>query len=265
MKILIIIPAYNETQTLEKVIEHLKEICPQYDYVIVNDGSIDNTEELCRKNGYHVIHHPVNYGLTRAIQTGMNYALEHDYDAALQFDADGQHLPEYIGDMVTCMENTNCDIVIASRFYKTRMPVRMRTLGGKMITTAIRMTTGKHISDPTSGMRLYNRTMIRRFAQDEEYTPEPDTIAYLIRMGADVREVKAKMEDRKAGQSYLTPINATKYMLKMLSAILIFQWFRRENKITKDSGKLENIENIENMENVGNIEIVKQCEINRTA
>ena len=77
MKVLIIIPAYNETQTLEKVIEHLKEICPQYDYVIVNDGSIDNTEELCRKNGYHVIHHPVNYGLTRAIQTGMNYALEH--------------------------------------------------------------------------------------------------------------------------------------------------------------------------------------------
>ena len=134
-----------------------------------------------------------------------------------------------------------------------------------MITAAIRMTTGKHISDPTSGMRLYNRTMIRRFAQNAEYTPEPDTIAYLIRMGADVQEVKVKMEDRKAGQSYLTPINATKYMLKMLSAILIFQWFRRENKITKDSGKLENIENIENMENVGNIEIVKQCEINRTA
>ena len=134
-----------------------------------------------------------------------------------------------------------------------------------MITVAIRMTTGKHISDPTSGMRLYNRTMIRRFAQNAEYTPEPDTIAYLIRMGADVQEVKVKMEDRKAGQSYLTPINATKYMLKMLSAILISQWFRKENKITKDSEKIENIGNIENMENVGNIEIVKQCEINRTA
>ena len=115
MKILIIRPAYNETQTLEKVIEHLKEICPQYDYVIVNDGSIDNTEELCRKNGYHVIHHSVNYGLTRAIQTGINYALEHDYDAALQCDADGQHLPEYIGDMVICMENTKCETVDGAR------------------------------------------------------------------------------------------------------------------------------------------------------
>ena len=251
MKVLIIIPAYNETQTLEKVIEHLKEICPQYDYVIVNDGSTDSTEELCRKNGYHVIHHPVNYGLTRAIQTGMNYALEHDYDAALQFDADGQHLPEYIGDMVTCMENTNCDIVIASRFYKTRMPVRMRTLGGKMITAAIRMTTGKHISDPTSGMRLYNRTMIRRFAQDEEYTPEPDTIAYLIRMGADVQEVKVKMEERTKVKSYLTPVNATKYMVRELSSILFRQWFRERRKVRKDTGNHEQLQSCEMKQVVG--------------
>lgn len=239
MKVLIIIPAYNEVQNLKKVIDRLEHTCPQYDYVIVNDGSTDGTKELCKKNQYHVIDHPVNQGLKRVIQTGMNYALEHDYDMALQFDADGQHLPEYIEDMVVCMEETNCDIVIASRFYQTRMPVRLRTLGGKMISAAIRLTTGKYLTDPTSGMRLYNRSMIRLFAENSNFSPEPDTITYLMRMGADVREVKVTMEDRMAGQSYLTPVNATKYMIRTLSSILFLQWSWEEKKLTKDTADME--------------------------
>lgn len=235
MKILIIIPSYNEAQSLKRVMDHLIEICPQYDYLIVNDGSTDQTEKICEENQYHVIHHSVNQGLTRTIQTGMRYALEHDYDMALQFDADGQHLPEYIAPMISCMEETNCDIVIASRFFKTRMPVRMRTLGGKMISAAIWMTTGKYLTDPTSGMRLYKRNMIRLFTEHENLSPEPDTIAYLIRMGANVQEVKVEMEDRKKGQSYLTPKNATKYMIRVLSSILVFQWFWDKKKVRKES------------------------------
>lgn len=251
MKVLIIIPAYNEEKSLERVIEHLKAVCPQYDYIIVNDGSTDSTKEICRRNRYHVINLPKNQGLTGAIQTGMKYALEQDYDAAIQFDADGQHLPEYIEDMVNCMEETNCDIVIASRFYGTKMPIRMRTLGGKMISAAIRMTTGKYLTDPTSGMRLYGKNIMRLFAKDLSHAPEPDTIAYLIRMGAKVQEVKTEMEERKEGQSYLTPINATKYMIRVLSSILIFQWFRGKKTIATEPDNTQMSESSETKSVVG--------------
>ena len=154
MKLLIIIPAYNEAESLKGVIEHLRSTCPQYDYIIVNDGSTDETEELCEKNGYNVINHTINKGLAEAVRTGMKYAIENGYDTALQFDADGQHLPEYIDGMLELMEKTDCDIVIASRFYKEKMPFRMRTLGGKMISAAIHRTADKILTDPTSGMRL---------------------------------------------------------------------------------------------------------------
>ena len=107
-----------------------------------------------------------------------------------------------------------------------------------MISAAVRMTTGKYISDPTSGMRLYKRNIIRLFSDDTIHAPEPDTIAYLIRMGADVREVKVEMEDRKEGKSYLTPKNAIKYMVRVLSSILIFQWFREKKKVTKDTQEI---------------------------
>lgn len=235
MKVLIIIPAYNEENNLKNVIEHLKATCPQLDYLIINDGSTDGTKEICRENQYPVMNLPVNQGLAAAMRTGMQYALEQNYDAAMQFDADGQHLPEYIADLVACMEETCCDIVIASRFKDAKMPVRMRTVGGKMISAAIRLTTGQRLTDPTSGMRLYGKRIVRLFVKDTSYTPEPTTIAYMIRMGAQVREVKVEMEDRKAGKSYLTPINASKYMLKELSSILIFQWFRGKDHIAEES------------------------------
>ena len=233
MRVLIIIPAYNEEKSLKRVMEHLKAVCPQLDYLIINDGSTDRTKAICIENQYHVMHFPENQGLTKVIQTGMRYALERDYDAALQFDADGQHLPEYIESMVSLMEETGCDIVIASRFKDGKMPFRLRTLGEKLISAAIRLTTGQSLTDPTSGMRLYGRRIIRQFARDSSCAPEPDTIAYMVRMGANVQEVKVEMEDRKEGKSYLTPVNATKYMIKELSSILIFQWFRGKENIAK--------------------------------
>lgn len=222
MKLLIIIPAYNEAQSLKGVIEHLQRTCPYYDYIIINDGSTDETRQVCENNSFNIINHSVNKGLSEAVRTGMKYALENGYDAALQFDADGQHLPEYIDGMLELMTKTDCDVVIASRFFKCKMPLRMRTVGGKMISAAIRMTDDKIITDPTSGMRLFNKNIIRAFVENNFLTPEPDTIAYLIRMGADVREIQVKMEDRKHGQSYLSPLNASKYMVRILLSILIF-------------------------------------------
>lgn len=122
--------------------------------------------------------------------------------------------------MLKTMEETNCDIVIVSRFLDGKMPLRMRTIGGKIISTAIKMTENQYITDPTSGMRLFKRNIVRVFAENEFLTPEPDTIAYFLRMGADVREVQVKMNDRMHGQSYLSPINATKYMIKVLKSII---------------------------------------------
>ena len=167
----------------------------------------------------------------------MKYAIENGYDAALQFDADGQHLPEYIDGMLKTMEETDCDIVIASRFYKEKMPFRMRTLGGKMISAAIHRTTDKIITDPTSGMRLYKRNILRAFAENERFAPEPDTLAFLIRMGADIREVQVNMNERKYGQSYLSPVNATKYMIRILSSILFRQRKWAAIDITKETEK----------------------------
>ena len=226
MKVLIIIPAYNEEKNLKRVIDRLQQVCPQFDYVIVNDGSTDGTEQICRQNQYRHISLPVNLGLTGAVRAGMRYASQKGYDMALQFDADGQHLPEYIQDMVDCMTQTNCDVVIASRYFGCRMPFRMRTVGAKMITAAIRLTTGRHLSDPTSGMRLYNKRIIEQFIKDENNAPEPDTLSYLIRLGANIREVKVEMDERTEGQSYLTPVNASRYMIHMMMSICVFQWFR---------------------------------------
>ena len=237
MKLLIIIPAYNEAESLRGVIERLRSTCPQYDYIIVNDGSTDGTMELCEENNYNIINHTANEGLSGAIHTGMKYAIENGYDAALQFDADGQHLPEYIDGMLKTMEETDCDIVIASRFYKEKMPFRMRTLGGKMISAAIHRTTDKIITDPTSGMRLYKRNILRVFAENERFAPEPDTLAFLIRVGADIREVQVKMNERRYGQSYLSPVNATKYMIRILSSILFRQRKWAAIDITKETEK----------------------------
>ena len=230
MKVLIIIPAYNEVESLQNVVEHLLATCPESDYIIVNDGSSDGTKELCEENHYNIISHPENRGLASAVRTGMRYALENGYDAALQFDADGQHLPEYIDDMVAHMEQTGCDIVIASRYHTEKMPCSMRTIGSKMISAAIHSTVGERLTDPTSGMRLFKRNIIRIFVENNRLAPEPDTLAYLIRMGADVREIQVQMEERTYGKSYLSPVNASKYMIRMLLSILLLQrkWQRIE-------------------------------------
>lgn len=226
MNVLIIIPAYNEEKNLPRVISQLQQVCPQYDYIIINDGSTDGTEALCERNHYHHISLPVNLGLTNAFRTGMKYACYKGYDMVLQFDADGQHLPEYIQPMVECMEREQCDVVIGSRYVEGKMPLGMRSVGSRLIRHAIRLTTGRALSDPTSGMRLYNKRVIRQFTKDENSAPEPDTLSYLFRLGADIREVQVEMADRMEGTSYLTPVNASKYMLHMLMSIFIFQWFR---------------------------------------
>lgn len=170
MKTLLIIPAYNEEDCITKVIDNLINNYPQYDYVIINDGSTDHTSEICHKKGYEIIDLPINLGLAGAFQTGLKYAYLKGYDFAMQMDADGQHLPEYVDKLLEKM-NEGYDIVIGSRFVTEKKPKSMRMLGSNMISRAIRVTTGTRIMDPTSGMRMFNRSMIREFANNINYGP----------------------------------------------------------------------------------------------
>ena len=131
----------------------LLEKAPEFDYVIVNDGSSDKTADICRSHGFNLIDLPVNLGLSGAFQTGMKYAYRHGYDHAMQFDADGQHVPSYISDLVDVMDASGADVVIGSRFVTKPKPRSLRMLGSNLISAFIHLTTGAVIKDPTSGMR----------------------------------------------------------------------------------------------------------------
>lgn len=226
MRLLVIIPAYNEKDSILTTVSNLRSVCPQYDYLVVNDGSSDNTASVCKENGLHLLDLPVNLGLSGAVQAGMKYAWQHGYDAAVQFDADGQHLPQYLPAMLECLQQGN-DIVIGSRFVTEKKPRTLRMFGSALIAFAIRLTTGVWLGDPTSGMRMYNRKMIHLFATQLNIEPEPDTIAYLIQSGAKVAEVQVQMCERTAGESYLNPIRSAGYMTQMGISIILFQKFRR--------------------------------------
>ena len=227
-KLLIVIPAYNEEANIVRVVEDLVERFPQYDYVVVNDGSRDKTAAVCREHGFHLIDLPVNLGLAGAFQTGLRYAAENGYDCAMQLDADGQHLPRYIAPMLEKLE-AGADIVIGSRFVTVLKPRTLRMVGSYLISWAIRLTTGQPICDPTSGMRMFNRRLLEEFAQNLNYGPEPDTISYLIKNGAVVKEVQVKMAERTAGESYLNFARSVQYMIKMGLSILLIQWFRKRD------------------------------------
>ena len=225
MKTLIIVPAYNEGENIERVINNLKDNFPQYDYIVINDGSRDNTEQICREKGFNFISHPVNLGLAGAVQTGMKYAYKHGYDAAVQYDGDGQHDARFIAPMLEELKAGN-DVVIGSRFVTEKKPHSLRMLGGNMIQFAIRLTTGKTIKDPTSGMRMYNKKLIEKLAFALDLGPEPDTVALFIRKKFKVKEIQVEMLERIAGESYLNLSRSIKYMMRMFVSILILQWFR---------------------------------------
>ena len=226
MRVLVIIPAYNEEGSLESTVEGLLAAQTGCDYLVVNDGSTDATEKICREQGYAHVTHPVNLGLTAGFQTGATYALTHGYDAALQFDADGQHVPEHIPALVAEMQRSGADIVIGSRFVSERKPFSARMLGSRLISALIKLTTGQTICDPTSGMRLYNRAALEEFSQRFDFGPEPDSIAYLLRRGMRVSEVQVEMRERTAGTSYFNLHRSISYMARACTSILLVQWFR---------------------------------------
>lgn len=224
-KVLIVIPAYNEAENIEKVVKDIKENT-KYDYLIVNDGSRDNTLDIIQKNNFSYISLPMNYGLSSAVQTGFKYAYQNDYDIVIQFDGDGQHQAKYLKGMVEEILN-GADIVIGSRYVTEKKDYSLRMLGSRLLTFVIFLATLKRFNDPTSGLRAYGKKVIPEFALEMNYPPEPDSVVYLMKRGFLVKEVQVTMLERMAGESYLTSLKSIEYMLKTIISILFIQQFRK--------------------------------------
>ena len=224
VKKLVIIPAYNEHGGLERTVRDIMEHAPDFDYVVINDCSTDQTLEVCQKNGFHVINLPVNLGIGGGVQTGYAYAWRNGYDIAVQFDGDGQHNAKYLGAMADRLLSKNLDMVIGSRYIKKEgfQSTGLRRLGIRYFTALIKLVTGKKITDPTSGMRMAGRDVIGLYAKNypKDY-PEPESVVAIIKKGRQVDEIPVQMNAREEGVSSISPRKSVYYMIKVSLAILI--------------------------------------------
>lgn len=223
-KVLIIIPAYNESANIEQVINYLVSQAPEVDYIIVNDGSTDNTLKICEEQHYHYLDLPINLGIGGAVQAGYVYALKNDYDIAVQMDGDGQHDIAYLDEVLKPILSEEADIVIGSRFLKKEgfQSSQTRRIGIKILSMLIKLTTGKKVVDVTSGYRAVNRKFIEIYAKDypTDY-PEPEAIVTAIMHRGKVVEVPVKMKAREGGESSITFRKSIYYMIKVTLAILV--------------------------------------------
>lgn len=224
MKKLIIIPAYNEQDSILDTVDDIKKNAPDFDYVVINDCSKDGTLKKCTENGVHVLDLPVNLGIGGAVQTGYLYALKHDYDIAVQFDGDGQHDARFLGQMAEKLVEEQMDMVIGSRFIDNRgfQSSGLRRVGIHFFSVLTKLLFGKQITDATSGMRMCNRRVIELFVKSypRDY-PEPETVCRLLRKKYKVMEVPVEMRERTAGVSSISLLGSAYYMVKVTLAILI--------------------------------------------
>lgn len=218
MRTLIVIPAFNESKNLESLIDDISSY--DYDYLIINDNSTDNTKELCKENDFNVLNLPVNLGLAGVTRVGFMYARDNNYDCVVCVDGDGQHQPKYVHTLIKEIENGN-DYVVGSRFVDEKKPITMRMLGSRIFCFLIKLKTGKTVSDPTSGMRALSKNVIKCFADDMNFYAEPDTLCFLIRRGFKVKEVQVEMLDRQNGASYfVNPFKVIKFMIGVSLSII---------------------------------------------
>lgn len=232
MKTLLIIPAYNEEKNIENTIKKILDLHnPDIDYIIINDGSTDNTLEILENNHFNYLNLPANLGIGGAVQTGYKYALYNNYDIAIQFDGDGQHNIEYISQLIQQIEAGN-DLVIGSRFLDNLTgfkSTKTRRVGIKLLSNLIKLCTGKKITDPTSGFRACNKKIIELFSMNYPYDyPEPDTIVKVIKKGFNVKEIPVIMNEREQGKSSINMLKSVYYMIKVSLSIIISSFSNKE-------------------------------------
>ena len=224
MKVLVIIPAYNEAENIESFINSIREKCPFADYLVVNDCSKDNTEEILQRAGANYMNNPVNLGIGGTFQGGYVYALKNGYDIAVQADGDGQHDISYLGKLVEPIEKGEADIVIGSRFIEKQgfQSSAGRRFGINFLSGLILVCTGIRIKDVTSGFRAVNRKFIEIYADNypQDY-PEPEAIVAGVMNGAKIKEVPVIMRERAGGTSSINLWKSVYYMIKVSLAVII--------------------------------------------
>lgn len=240
-KVLIIIPAYNESESIRNVVGYMASQAPQYDYLVINDGSTDNTLSICEEEHYQYLDLPINLGIGGAVQAGYVYARKNNYDIAVQVDGDGQHDIAYLEDMLRPLKAGEADVVIGSRFLEKEgfQSSHTRRVGIGILSFLIRLTTGKRIMDVTSGFRAVNRRFIEIYAKDypTDY-PEPEAIVTAIMHRGRVMEVPVRMKARESGTSSITFRKSIYYMIKVTLAILVCRLsygLRRAKPVETDS------------------------------
>lgn len=224
LKKLIIIPAFNEEANIKKTVTDIQENAPEFDYIIINDCSTDNTRTICMHNNYNVINLPINLGIGGAVQTGYIYGYRNGYDLAVQVDGDGQHNPSFLREMAEHMTLHQTDMVIGSRFIAKEgfQSSGLRRIGIRYFTVLIKLLTGQKITDPTSGLRMVNRSVMKMFA--EEYPrdyPEPESVVTILQSGRKIAEIPVVMRARNGGSSSISMKKSVYYMIKVTLAMLI--------------------------------------------
>lgn len=221
---LVVVPAFNEGETIARVIRDLRRRAPWADIVVVNDGSDDATAEVAREAGVKVLDLPVNLGIGGAVQTGYRYAWDRGYDLAFQFDGDGQHRASLLADLAGPVLADQADLVIGSRFLEPRgmTAYGMRLVGIKVLAATVSSVLRQRITDPTSGFRVAGRRAIHLFAREypQDY-PEPESLVLARRQGLRVREAPATMRRRRGGQSSIGLWAGVHYMARVILAVLM--------------------------------------------
>lgn len=221
MKTLIIIPAYNEQDNIEPLIEKIKKY--KYDYLVINDCSKDKTAEILDKNNFNHIDLPINLGLAGVTQVGFKYARDYEYDCVINIDGDGQHDPEYVKSLIEEIKN-GADYVVGSRFVTEKKSFSLRMIGSRLICLLIKLKTGKTVTDPTSGMRALGRTVINEFASSMNFYAEPDALCHLLKEKLNVKEIQVEMKERQGGVSYFhNPFKSIYFMISIILSILFIQ------------------------------------------
>lgn len=226
MKILIIIPAYNEEENIVKTVQMITNSKLDLDYIVINDGSTDNTEEIIKENNINHIKLVRNLGIGGAVQTGYKYAYENNYDIAIQFDGDGQHDISYVTKICDPLIKEEADMCIGTRYLDKSssefQSTFMRRLGAVIISKFIYILTKTKITDPTSGFRAVNKKVIKKFATNypTEY-PEPESTVDLLVNNYRVKEIPVSMNKRNGGVSSIRFLKTVDYMVKVILAICI--------------------------------------------
>lgn len=225
VKILIIVPAYNEEGNIQQTIREIQQLKRPVSVVVINDCSIDKTASKAKEMGVSVISLPFNLGIGGAVQTGFKYAKRNNFDIAVQVDGDAQHDVNYLENLIAPILSREVDFTIGSRFLPPYLGYQssfVRRIGINFFARLLSFITHQQVTDPTSGFRAYNRKMISVFADyyPQDF-PEPEAIVRAGRYGATMKEVPVQMRKRAAGVSSIRYVRTLYYMVKVTLAILL--------------------------------------------